>query len=513
MISSRFQVLTIALLLALSGLFVVWYKVVYIGMPLTPHEKRSLYTVTAEVDLEGMGEPATISLRLPTEQTGMKILGGEGEPGNFGMTTASLESGNFLYWTKRDFDKSAILFYKVRVTPEMLYTPSDEQGEVWRPQSAYDETQLWQPQQQAAAESILQRARAQSADNISLTAQVIDMFNAAQPIDAVKELLSKKRQSKISLITALLEREKVAYRKVRGILLEDAQKRRRPLSFLEVKEADDTALFSFKAGRISMPENFFVWYRGNGAMMTTKGVEHARLRFSVTESRVAASTLAKREALQRGSELMNISLYTLPAFQQNTFKQLLLVPIGALVVVIFRILIGVRTMGTFMPVLFALAFIQTSLVSGLIMFFAILSSGLIVRSYLSRLRLLLVARISAVIIVVIAITSIMSIVSFELGIDEVLKITFFPMIILSWTIERMSILWEEAGGREAMIQVGGSLLVAIVAYFAMDNSYVRHLTFTFPELLLVLLSIVILIGRYTGYRLSELVRFAPLAQR
>lgn len=64
-----------------------------------------------------------------------------------------------------------------------------------------------------------------------------------------------------------------------------------------------------------------------------------------------------------------------------------------------------------------------------------------------------------------------------------------------------------------MIQVGGSLLVAIVAYFAMDNSYVRHLTFTFPELLLVLLSIVILIGRYTGYRLSELVRFAPLAQR
>ena len=64
-----------------------------------------------------------------------------------------------------------------------------------------------------------------------------------------------------------------------------------------------------------------------------------------------------------------------------------------------------------------------------------------------------------------------------------------------------------------MIQGGGSLIVAIAAFFAMDNSFIRHLTFTFPELLLIVLSLVILIGRYTGYRLSELIRFAPLAER
>ena len=64
-----------------------------------------------------------------------------------------------------------------------------------------------------------------------------------------------------------------------------------------------------------------------------------------------------------------------------------------------------------------------------------------------------------------------------------------------------------------MIQGSGSLIVAIAAYFAMDNIYVRHLSFTFPELLLIVLSLVILIGRYTGYRLSELIRFAPLGNR
>jgi len=359
---------------------------------------------------------------------------------------------------------------------------------------------------------ILKEARERSADAVSLTAELIAMFNSPTPSDAVKDLLAKKGETKISLITALLAHEKIVYRKVRGIFLEDAQKRRRPVALLQVKGEEGPALFSFKTGRITLPERFFVWYSGNGAMVTTKGITKARLRFSVSESKVAASALSKSEVLRQESDFLNFSLYLLPGSQQNAFKQLLLIPIGALVVVIFRILIGIRTMGTFMPVLFALAFIQTTLVSGLLMFFAILSSGLIVRSYLSRLQLLLVARISAVIIVVIAIMSVMSIVSFKLGINEVLKITFFPMIILSWTIERMSILWEEAGGREAMIQGGGSLVVAIAAFFAMDNSYIRHLTFTFPELLLLVLSLVILIGRYTGYRLSELIRFSPLVK-
>lgn len=511
MMSSRLQILIIASLLALAGLFISWYKVVYLGVPLSPHDKRSLFTITAEIDLKGKGAPSTVSLHLPSEQQGIKIVSGEGEAGGFGMTSASLETGQYEQWSKRSFDGSSRLFYKLRVVPEGMYMPESDQSD-WAPPRGGDQTRFWDPSEQSAAQTILDEARALSADPVSLTAQLIAMFNAEMPSDAVKALLRKKGESKISLITALLTREKIVYRKVRGIMLEDGQKRRRAVSYLEVRGEDGPALFSFKTGRVSLPERFFVWYRGNGPMISTKGVDKARLRFSVSESKVAASALSKKEAAQQENNFLNFSLYTLPASQQNAFKQLLLIPIGALVVVIFRILVGVRTMGTFMPVLFALAFIQTTLISGLIMFFAILASGLIMRSYLSRLQLLLVARISAVIIVVIAIMSIMSIVSFKLGIEEVLKITFFPMIILSWTIERMSILWEEAGGREAMIQGGGSLIVAIAAFFAMDNSYVRHLTFTFPELLLLVLSLVILIGRYTGYRLSELIRFAPLAR-
>ncbi len=45
----------------------------------------------------------------------------------------------------------------------------------------------------------------------------------------------------------------------------------------------------------------------------------------------------------------------------------------------------------------------------------------------------------------------------------------------------------------------------------MGMAWLEHLVFTFPELLLVVLAIIVLAGRYTGYRLLELSRFKALA--
>jgi len=44
----------------------------------------------------------------------------------------------------------------------------------------------------------------------------------------------------------------------------------------------------------------------------------------------------------------------------------------------------------------------------------------------------------------------------------------------------------------------------------MDNDLIRHLTFNFLGLQLILMATVLLLGNYTGYRLSELKRFKPL---
>ncbi|MEZ0575677.1 7TM domain-containing protein, partial [Halodesulfovibrio aestuarii] len=63
------------------------------------------------------------------------------------------------------------------------------------------------------------------------------------------------------------------------------------------------------------------------------------------------------------------------------------------------------------------------------------------------------------------------------------------------------------GAGKAIQQAVGTMAVSVLAYIVMTNSYVEHLFFVFPELFLVLLALTVMMGRYTGYRLLDLVRF------
>ena len=90
---------------------------------------------------------------------------------------------------------------------------------------------------------------------------------------------------------------------------------------------------------------------------------------------------------------------------------------------------------------------------------------------------------------------------------------FFPIIITAWIIERASITWEEEGARNATKQIINTSAVAILTYFVISSPYIRHIMFAFDELNVVILFIVMLLGTYTGYRVTELMRFAPLAKK
>jgi hypothetical protein len=270
-------------------------------------------------------------------------------------------------------------------------------------------------------------------------------------------------------------------------------------------------VFDPETGQAGLPDDFFVWRQGNGAALRVLGGRDSRLEFALVRNSLSAKTVVSMEERSGEFALLDFSIYALPVEQQGIFKGILLLPVAAFVVVMMRVLVGIKTSGTFMPVLIALAFLQTTLWVGLAIFLVLVSVGLWIRSWLSHLNLLLVARVSAVVIVVVLLMAALSLISYKLGVDQALTVTFFPTIILSWTIERMSILWEEEGGREVMMQGGGSLLVAVLAYLTMSVPLVEHLTFNFPELLVSLLGVILLVGKYTGYRLFELYRFRDMA--
>ena len=205
--------------------------------------------------------------------------------------------------------------------------------------------------------------------------------------------------------------------------------------------------------------------------------------------------------------LLESSLFSLPPHTQNVYRVLLTVPLGALLIVLIRNVVGFRTFGTFMPVLIALAFRETGLVWGVGLFVLILALGLAVRFYLETLQLLLVPRLAAVLICVVLLMALLSVAGQRLGLYQGLAVALFPMVILTLTVERMALTWEELGAAEALRQAAGSLVVAVLGYGVMSSIWLNHLVFVFPESLLLVLAAVLLLGRYTGYRLTELWRF------
>jgi hypothetical protein len=76
----------------------------------------------------------------------------------------------------------------------------------------------------------------------------------------------------------------------------------------------------------------------------------------------------------------------------------------------------------------------------------------------------------------------------------------------------MSVAWDERGAGTAIREGIGTLIVAAVAYLIMSWKPLEHLVFVYPETLLVLFALSLLLGRYSGYRLNELFRFRALAR-
>jgi len=217
--------------------------------------------------------------------------------------------------------------------------------------------------------------------------------------------------------------------------------------------------------------------------------------------------------VRSGRFLDRWSLFRLPSAFQETFRILILVPIGALMICVLRNLVGFPTFGIFMPVLMALAFRSTGIVYGLGLFAGVVLIGYGVRRWIDKLRLLLVPRLSVILTFVIFCFTLLALIGSKLDIREFMAIGLLPFVILTMTIERFYVIVEEAGPRKGLQTAAGSAAVALITHEVLHLDFLQLTFFVYPELLFAVAAVQILLGRYTGYRLSELLRFGVMGKR
>lgn len=502
MLSSARQIQLLVGLLFVVGFGAAAYKHFALGFPLLASETETVWQLEGRIVFEAGDGPVEVRLNLPDDNSARRIVSSDYIAPGFHYEEIVEDGVALGRWTAQEAVGTQIIYMR----SQSYFADTEEEAE--KPLRAPMKVKL-DPALKATAESFLQGFD-----------KTLDEKNALKLLrrlnrrgDDQVDLLLRNYSSPLKrtqLAGQLMTMLGYSVQPVRGVFLDDKARSQSIYNFLEVVVGDQKVLMDARENVVIPWDRALLLQKGTEPLLEVFGGSNSRITFATTKVQRAAFSSAIAAAGHAQNPLIDFSIYSLPLSDQNTFKLLLVMPLGALVVVILRNLVGIRTSGTFMPVLIALTFLQTSLLVGLMLFVIVVGVGLIMRSYLSSLNLLLVPRIASVLVFVIILYAAIGVLSTKMGWQGGLKVTYFPMIILSWTIERMSVLWDEAGGRDVMIECAGSLLTASLAYLLMSNTFVSDTVFLYPELLLVLLGVIIAIGSYSGFRLSDLRRFAPL---
>jgi hypothetical protein len=205
-----------------------------------------------------------------------------------------------------------------------------------------------------------------------------------------------------------------------------------------------------------------------------------------------------------------ISLYNLPATEMELVELLLLLPIAALIICLFRNLIGVQTFGTFAPALIGLAFRHTGSFVSPGVFIALILVGWGIRRVLDRYRLLQVPRTAFLLSTVVVVLLIAIMAATFCRVTPTSVISLFPLIILTGMIERFWTLETEDGTMASFKTLAGTIAIAAIISFVVSRRVLVDHLVRYPETLGLVMACQLLLGRYTGYRLSELFRFRDL---
>jgi hypothetical protein len=134
------------------------------------------------------------------------------------------------------------------------------------------------------------------------------------------------------------------------------------------------------------------------------------------------------------------------------------------------------------------------------------------RRVLDSYHLLQVPRMAFMLslVVIVLITSIVTANLRELPATRYIPV--FPMVILTGMIERFWTLESEDGTASSFRTLLGTLLIAGSISLVLSSTAVVRQMLRFPETVGLIMAAQLLIGRYTGYRLTELLRFREFAE-
>ncbi len=199
---------------------------------------------------------------------------------------------------------------------------------------------------------------------------------------------------------------------------------------------------------------------------------------------------------------------------QETFILLLMLPIMATVIAFSRQVIGIKGLDIYTPLIIAFAFLVIGLKYGLIIFTTILLVGTLMRLLVRRFRLLYLPRTAIILTTVILAILLLFLAGAYSGQSDLLTHSIFATLIMAALIERFITVQIERRAKKAVILTIETLLLSIICYYVASWSWLQNQILNIPLwIILGIIIINILLGKWTGLRLSEYWRFKEVIKR
>lgn len=204
-----------------------------------------------------------------------------------------------------------------------------------------------------------------------------------------------------------------------------------------------------------------------------------------------------------GAEFLGrtVSLANLPLEMHHRLRYLLFVPLGATLVVLFRLTLGIRLLGPFRSILLGVAFQVTGIPGGILFLALVVVAIGIIRPTLKAMHLPYFARVSVTLGLVSAIMIAMLLIGHWLDAEALYRVAYFPIVVLCLVGDGFARTFVKEGPRSALWRGAMTTLVAVLLTWLSGIAALRHLLMDYPELLVAQIGGMIAVSEFLDLRL------------
>ena len=195
----------------------------------------------------------------------------------------------------------------------------------------------------------------------------------------------------------------------------------------------------------------------------------------------------------------------------ETVILILMLPIIATFIAFLRQVVGIKAFGVYTPLIVTFAFLATNgLKYGIAIFAIVLFVGMLMRFVLKPFRLLYLPRVAIMLTAVAIFMLGILVVGGEFRRTGLAAVSIFPILIMITIVEKFVAVQIEKGNKVAMILAAETLVISVLGFYIASSKILINLLINHPWIVLLTIPFNVLLGKWTGLRISEYYRFRKI---